>query len=704
MIPIFLRQLALMCFTADVLVFYSSISPASATEQPSQTAIKQSEKDPDSDFTLTVPGRIQRQPVSTPFRSDGVVQDATRPIYVIDRQQIEQRGARTVREALRFLPGVLGDGTVGTEVGALSGQFIRGSNSNQVLILLDGRPINNLGSGSFDLSQIKSEAVERIELLPGGGSVLYGSDAIGGTINIISRVPSSGAVQGSAKIAFGSNGFNEQAINLSGSIAKDTNFNLGYSRVQAQNNFAFSIPEANFQGVRVNNESLFNNVNFRLDSKLSKRTDISFSALYLPIAVGVPGGVPIPDPVNGQGFFNTLTDNNRRFNDQLLTDVTLKTKLGNADDSLVTARLYVDLTNSRNDSRTAFADQLVGTSPTLQNRPQLQRRFESRQRSIGTQIQNSWKITPTQNLTTGFDYRSTSVRSIFGPLDNGTLNFDSSISQGAIFAQYIVDLSPQFTATAGLRQEFSTLVNGSVTTPALGTKYRIGEDTTLRANYVRNFRLPTISNLFGLNPTNVGNPGLRPEIGDSYDFGIDQKIGRNSLMRLTYFNNTISDLIAFQRITPALPNGVSGTWQNLGTVQTQGLEAAFDTQLAPNLFASIGYTLNDPRILSSVNAGENGRELRFAGADKLTAGLWYENASGWYSGITLNSLGSYPTNNTNTEFLGGYTTFDFRLKAPISAQLSATAGVENIFDQRFQLFPGFPDGGRTFQVGLDYKF
>jgi vitamin B12 transporter len=446
MIPIFSRQLALGCLTTGVFVVAFNINDLAVAaaqvelpgiaqgQQLSQSfpkEVQEPQKDAnDSDFTLTVPGRIQRQPVSTPFRSNGVVQDATRPIYVIDRQQIEQRGARTAKEALRFLPGVLGDGTVGTEIGALSGQFIRGSNSNQVLILLDGRPINNLGSGSFDLSQIKSEAIERVELLPGGGSVLYGSDAIGGTINIISRVPSSGKISGSAKVVFGSNGLNEQTINLNGSIVKDTNFTLGYSRVQAQNNFAFSVPEANFQGTRINNDLLYNNVNFRLESKLSKRTDISFSSLYLPITVGVPGGVPIPNPVNGQGFFNSLTDNNRRFNDQFLNDITLKTKLGNSDDSLVTARLYVDSTNSRFDSRTAFADVLTGSPPTLQNQPQTQRRFESRQLSIGTQIQNSWKISPTQNLTTGFDYRNTQVRSIFGPIGSENLNFDSSLSQG----------------------------------------------------------------------------------------------------------------------------------------------------------------------------------------------------------------------------------------------------------------------------------
>ncbi|PNW60577.1 UNVERIFIED_CONTAM: hypothetical protein BEN50_04675 [Euhalothece sp. KZN 001] len=78
---------------------------------------------------------IINQPVFAPFREEGTVGESTRPIYTIDREEIEQQGARTVREALRFLPGVLGDGTVGTEVNGLSGQFIRGSNTAQVLIL-----------------------------------------------------------------------------------------------------------------------------------------------------------------------------------------------------------------------------------------------------------------------------------------------------------------------------------------------------------------------------------------------------------------------------------------------------------------------------------------------------------------------------------------------------------------------------------------
>jgi TonB-dependent Receptor Plug Domain len=153
MVPIFSSQLALRCLAAGFVIVvlstahrvvaktpvesWQAVHTKELQSDPSLTPkTKELGKDADSssDFEVTVPVRIQRQPVSTPFRSDGVVKDATRPIYVIDRQQIEQRGARTVKEALQYLPGILGDGTVGSEINALSGQFIRGSNTNQVLI------------------------------------------------------------------------------------------------------------------------------------------------------------------------------------------------------------------------------------------------------------------------------------------------------------------------------------------------------------------------------------------------------------------------------------------------------------------------------------------------------------------------------------------------------------------------------------------
>ncbi|MFM8008159.1 MAG: TonB-dependent receptor plug domain-containing protein, partial [Dolichospermum sp.] len=86
-------------------------------------------KEKEADIEINIIGELLNEPVFSPFRQEGTVKDSTRPIYVITGEEMEAQGARTVREALKFLPGILGDGTVGTEVNALSGQFIRGSNT-----------------------------------------------------------------------------------------------------------------------------------------------------------------------------------------------------------------------------------------------------------------------------------------------------------------------------------------------------------------------------------------------------------------------------------------------------------------------------------------------------------------------------------------------------------------------------------------------
>lgn len=666
----------------------TEVTPKSENSaQDLQPIAQTEEKEPD--IEITVIDSILNEPVFSPFRREGTVKDSTRPVYVITGEEMEAQGARTVKEALRFLPGILGDGTVGTEVNALSGQFIRGSNTGQVLILLDGRPINNLGGGGFDLSEFTSNNIERVEVLPGGGSTLYGSDAIGGVINIVTRRPTK-QITTETKVNFGAYGLNQQSIQNSGKSG-DISWVVGYNRTQAQNNYPFSIPEANFEGTRENNDALFNNFNLKLEANLDKRNTLALSTLYLGKEQGSPGGVPILVPQFGQGFFNSLTENNRKYTDQVLTDLTWNSKLGKGDDSLLTARVYADFLNTRFDNRTGAI--------TSQNR------FDTKQDSYGIQVTHNWNLSQNQTLVYGFDYRNTNVHNT--SFNYGTnilrLNYDDGIGQGAIFSRYDIQFSPNLNVNLGVRQDFSSLVNGSFTSPSVGAKFAVSDSTTLRGNYIRNFRAPTIANLFNNNPTNIGNPDLKPETGDSFDVGIDQKIGDIGLLRLTFFNNRISDTIAFTTLTPPV-NGNTGTWENIGLVQTQGIEASLNLQLARNVYGFVNYTANDPRILRSGNAAEVDKELRFAGADKLNFGVSYENPQGWYLGLLMNSLNGYPTNNTNTEFLPGYTTFDMKMRVPINDRLVLTGSLDNLFNQRYQLFPGFPDGGKVFQLGLSSSF
>jgi len=640
----------------------------------SSTALAQAVPEVD-EIELTVTEQLLRRPLSTPFRNEGTLRDTTRPAYVITREEIQNQGARTVREALRYLPGLNVDGTVGTEVNALSSAFIRGSNTAQVLVLLDGRPINNLATGGFDLSEITTEIVERIEVIPGGGSTLYGSSAIGGIINIITTGTPDKPTY-SARVEVGDNGLNTQSLTV-GTKNDQVGFLVSYNRTQAQNDAIRTVPEVNFRDRFPNSDTLYNNVRLQFTLTPSDRTLLRFNSAYLSKNQGVPGGVPVPGTI---GAFNLLNPQARRFTDELFTDLTLEQKLGQGNDSLLTARVFYDSLYSRNfDPFTPFVAPI----------------FDDRQTSIGFQVQHRWQFAPNQTLVYGFDYRSTrNIQENLGGVPTPPL--DASISQGALFAQYAWEFAPGSALSAGLRQDFNSLVNGSVTSPAVGLKVAVTPSTTLRANYIRNFRVPTAVELFSPNPFFLGNPNLQPEIGNSYDVGLDQKLGDIGLLRFTYFVNEIANLVAF--------NFAQSTFENIGQVRATGVEVSLDVQVVPNLFLSANYTNTDPRITADRNPALVGREVSFRGRDILNLGLSYRTPQGLFAGLFYRTVSSTFTNNTNTQFLDGFSTVDFRFRVPLTRNLSFDGGVENIFDERFQLFPGFPNLGRSLRAGVSATF
>ncbi|NJK59242.1 MAG: TonB-dependent receptor [Oscillatoriales cyanobacterium SM2_1_8] len=390
-----------------------------------------------------------------------------------------------------------------------------------------------------------------------------------------------------------------------------------------------------------------------------------------------------------------MADRQRKYTDQVLTDLAWEQPLGEGTDSTLTARIYYDALNSRFEDRmdTVTGLTLVDGLPTLRSRPNTPQQFDNTQRSLGGQLQHRWGFAPSQTLVYGVDYRRTQNRNVARNLVDGSASasYDAELSQGAVFGQYLWDFLPGSTLQVGLRQEFASLSRGSQTVPAVGLKVGLG-DTTLRANYTRNFRVPNAVNLFSVDPTNIGNPDLKPEVGDSYDVGFDQKLGDIGLLRFTYFVNDIADLIAFESIFPAV-NGVSGTYTNLGRVRTTGFEVALNAEIAPNLRVGVNYTNTDPRITEDRNPNRVGRELRFAGADFLNFSLAYDNPSGWYSALWLRSVAGYPTNNANTESLAGYTTVDFRWRVPWAIADVVWRHRKTCSINGTKCFPAFPTAG-----------
>ena len=637
----------------------------------------------DDVLRINVVESILDQPVYSPFRREGTVREATQPVYVINREQIEAQGARTVDEALLYLPGILSEGTAGGQLGAQSGQFIRGSGTAQTLILLDGRPINEIGAaGGFDLSNFTTDAVEQIEVLPGGGSVLYGSNAIGGVINIITRRPLEEiGVETSARFDIGSFGYNNQTLQVRGN-AGTFDWRLGYSRTDSDNDFPFSLTTTDFEDTRSNADVLYNNLNFQIAADLDERSRLSLGALYLTKDLNVPGGVPIP---SGFGAFNTLTEDDSQYTENLLLDLIYESQLGQGDNSVLTARLFGDFLDL------TFNDPVADSSFDTPSEDKID------QRSLGAQLQHTWQFANNQNITYGIDYRHVQAENKTTNLltDLTTEAYDESINQTGIFARYQSDITSRFSLNAGIRQDFNDLADSAFTSFNMGTRLTLSDTTNLRANFARNFRVPTLSDLF-LTTFDSNNPNLDPETGISFDVGIDQQLGDRGLLRVTFYRNEINDAISF--------NSEIRRLDNIDRVESIGIETELNYQVFDNVFAFANYTWNRPEIKESNNPDNRGNSLPFTNVDSFNLGVAYEPGDGLYTALFLRSLSDTFVDRGNLETLDGRTTVDFKLRVPLSDSWVLNASVDNIFDEQFEEFPGFPGVGRSIQVGINGTF
>ena len=317
------------------------------------------------------------------------------------------------------------------------------------------------------------------------------------------------------------------------------------------------------------------------------------------------------------------------------------------------------------------------------------------QTSLGGQLQHAWQVADNQNITYGIDYRNVQATNETTALLTGvtTENYDDSINQTGIFARYQADVTSRFSVNAGVRQDFNDLADGSFTSFDLGTRVALTDTTNFRANFARNFRVPTLADLF-FSPFN--NPDLDPETGISFDVGVDQQIGDRGLFRFTFYRNEVDDAIAFD-LVDSIP-------LNIGRVESIGIETELNYQVLDSVFAFANYTWNRPEIKDGPEPADNGNSVPFTNADSFNLGVAYEPGDGLYAALFLHSISDTFADRGNLETLDGRTTLDFKLRVPLSDNWVLNASMDNIFDEQYEEFPGFPGVGRSVQVGVKGTF
>ena len=578
--------------------------------------------------------------VVTSDRRDEAANATAKTTYVVTKAEIVRRGFTTIAAALEDLPGVVV--THNGPVGSLIGIAIRGTSPNQTLVLLDGRPLAGAQIGTVDLGALPIAGVERIEVVEGSGSTLYGTGAIGGVINIVTtpvdRRPTIATLSSAT--------FGERALVIDAP-------NLVFERRIAQSNFAFPAFGGDPAGIRDDVDLASTSLRGRTASHLGA-LGLALDAGIVDHHLGVPGSVAFG-----------VTPNARQ--DDLTADVRATLTHASARGGVT-----LDLTGTR--ENVVYRDPVAAESFT--GSPFSYLNVEARtQASLRNVVQNDAGA-----LVYGIDLAHGSARVDAGDGNPPVHGF----AQTAVYVQDQMRLGPALRAYGGLRAERDGSQGGALA-PSLGGVLALGEGLSLRANASTAFRAPTAVDLYY---PGFSNPDLHPERTKNFDLtlGDDRVLGG---AHLGYFLTAGDNLIvatssSVDNVQRAL---ISGLTFEVRTRPFHGFTSALnvtDIYRALNLTASEQRLPRRPVLVSNV-------ELAYAGAPASTLDA---------AGIVAHTVG------LNADPFGSaqpFTRVDAFARLRVAPRALLSLRVYDLSNERYEEAGGFPMPGRTFAVELSTR-
>ncbi len=574
--------------------------------------------------------------IVTATRTPETADSALVPVTVITRAQIERSQATSLSQLLAGLPGV--QLSSNGAFGKTTSLYLRGTNSNQVLVLIDGVRVGSSTTGDTSWSLIPLAQIERIEIVRGPLSSLYGSDAVGGVIQIFTRHPTR-KTHVTADVGGGTYGTGEASAGVTG-MAGTTGYSLAVSRLQTngydvqQNNvpsgYGYNTPD------QPGNDGYHNTA---VSASLTRAFDGSTRAsAHFFRAQG---------QTQYAGFSSNATDFVRQAaGTSLLVPVTgrwlSKFALGtSADDD---NDLYNGVHVSTFDSNLDTAS-----------------------------WQNDLVLSSHQDLMVGSDYSAERVSS------NAAFTLTHRHDTG-VFAMDQIHLGKNRVQLSARRDDNSSY--GSHGTGALAWGYRFTQALRLTASYGTAFDAPTFDDLYY---PGFGNPNLSPERSHSTDVGLHGRLVRGE-WEVHAFRTDISDLIVFV--------GPGFFPENAAQAQIDGLESSYLFHQGPwRMHAAL--TVLDPRdqqtgTLLPRRSRESGR----IDIDRKVGEFRF--------GTTVYGQSYSYDDTANTIRLGGFSLFDLRASYRLSRTLTLDTRLDNVFDKQYQTAYTYVEPGRTAFVSLRY--
>lgn len=576
---------------------------------------------------------------------------AAASVTVLEGKTLRERNYRNAAEALREVPGL--DVVQNGGPGGTTSVFLRGGNSNHTLVLIDGVEVNSPTDGAFDFADLTIENIERIEVVRGPQSTLYGADAMTGVIQIITR-RGKGPTRGSVTFEGGSYRTFREVIGFRG--ANDAvDYTFSAARLDTEG-FSRTRGDGNTEDDAYQNSTL----SARLGAAAGGGR-LDWTARFTD-AESELDGCGFPDcPVEDPNF-----DSDTRV--------------------LVTGAEYARPFTSWWSQRLKFgfhSNELQGTDPDLLN---ALNNYFIETHTHSAEWRHELQLGPFDRLILGFQYDG----------ERAKADLDKGVVTNGFYALNQLG-SNALTLNVGIRHDDHSRFGGETTYKGEAAIQIAETGTKLRAAYGTAFRAPTLNDLFF---PGFSNPDLDPERSVGWEAGVEQSF-RSFGASGTYFDNRVEDLIAFVSVeqtdpTTGLPIFISRP-KNVSRSRLHGIEAEAWMRIGKIVRANANYTFTDAQ-------DEDGLDLARRPRHKASGAVTLQPASGIRAVTEVRWVGDRFSASEEEKRLEDYIVVNLSGWYELGPAVEFFTRIENLFNRDYQEVAGYATAGASVYGGLQVMF